>query len=503
MQRRKSYLLIAGALVFLIGYNVYGRGHQAMLHRLLQAAGRGDTASVRSLLRLGFSPNAKEAGASPCGSPAVVAAACGGQTETLRLLLDHGGDVNARGPEGQTALALAIQQGRHDAALLLLQRGADPNLPSPEIGRSTLSAAAAAGWMDVVEKALARGVPPDGGTIGGSADRPLCFAAAAGQGEAVRLLLDRGASLDARLDNGMNALMCAAVAGRADVVDLLLRRGADVRAVDCYGCTPLIWAAYSGDLDTVKRLLQSGADINARDQDGLTPIVYAPGAGDPATVHFLLEKGADIRGRLGYAALLSAMQDGLKGGAVAFAVPEIRKRAMVRDLLAHGADPNPSGAFYKPRMKRLVDYGIPVNLYLLDFNSLLYSSYARGIAPVISSALQRRGYITRMLLQHGAEVDTRDWQGRTALMYAIARDNMGSVEALLSAGADVNTQDIHGRTVLEYALYWGNPEMVQRLVAQGVDVNATGDRPYTPLRIAMQGRLTRIVRILKQAGAKY
>jgi len=69
---------------------------------------------------------------------------------------------------------------------------------------------------------------------------PLIYASRAGQVEAVRLLLRRGAEVDRQTtEMRSTALHRAAVAGHAEVVRLLLEAGADVRIRDCDGLTAL------------------------------------------------------------------------------------------------------------------------------------------------------------------------------------------------------------------------------------------------------------------------
>jgi ankyrin repeat protein len=104
---------------------------------------------------------------------------------------------------------------------------------------------------------------------------PLHFAAFFGHPEAARLLIERGADLEARATNrefAPNAapLHSAVAAGQRVVIEVLLDAGADVNAVQHAGYTPLLEAAQSGDSELVELLLERGADPDAQLDDGRT-----------------------------------------------------------------------------------------------------------------------------------------------------------------------------------------------------------------------------------------
>ncbi len=115
----------------------------------------------------------------------------------------------------------------------------------------------------------------------------LLDAAAAGQTEFVKSLLDSGANIESKNKVGATPLIFASVNGHNDIVKLLLDRGANVNAKTTTGITPLIAAASAGDADVVKLLLEKGADVTAKDQQGRTALNMAEATGD-AEVYALL-----------------------------------------------------------------------------------------------------------------------------------------------------------------------------------------------------------------------
>ena len=96
-------------------------------------------------------------------------------------------------------------------------------------------------------------------------------AANAGKAEEVKGLLERGADVEARDEDGATALHKAANAGKAAVVKLLLEYGADVEAQNEKERTALHVAAEVDKAAVVKLLLEAGANVRAKDEDGRTP----------------------------------------------------------------------------------------------------------------------------------------------------------------------------------------------------------------------------------------
>ncbi len=92
-----------------------------------------------------------------------------------------------------------------------------------------------------------------------------------------RLLIDKGAQLEAKDDSGCTPLHEAACQGHVEIARLLCDRGADVEAQSYYGgWRPLHFAANNGHITVVKELIEErNAEINARDRGGGTALRYA------------------------------------------------------------------------------------------------------------------------------------------------------------------------------------------------------------------------------------
>ena len=121
----------------------------------------------------------------------------------------------------------------------------------------------------------------------------IWLAAIKGDTATVKLLLDRGVSVNARPWFAAGTpLIHAATLGRTDMVRLLLQRGADANARDGRGNTPLLLATLFGHHEVVALLLESGADPGLKNERGQTPLSRAKRRGDARTVALLKRAGA-------------------------------------------------------------------------------------------------------------------------------------------------------------------------------------------------------------------
>ena len=134
-------------------------------------------------------------------------------------------------------------------------------------------------------------------------DEPNVFEAAAfGRVDRLRELLDRDPELArAWSGDGFTALHLAAFFGQPAAVRLLLERGADVNAVatseQIGPVQPLHSAAAARQLACARLLIEHGADVNARQAGGYTPLHEAAGNGDTELARLLLAAGADPAAR--------------------------------------------------------------------------------------------------------------------------------------------------------------------------------------------------------------
>ena len=263
---------------------------------------------------------------------------------------------------------------------------------------------------------------------------PLMIAAAFGSADAVATLLAGGGDVNATNAAGMTPLHFAV----DDVAKtrMLLDRGADLEAASQLRRTPLIIAAASSQGAEVVRLLVSrGANIDAVDAAGITPLIAAAASDNREAAELLLARGADPRAK----ADIPQSATSLMGAAIN------GNDALVRSLLAKNVDVAVTSAPIGAQVKNgPVRFGSVTALHL---------AITGGNPAVVSP-----------LLKAGAPVNAADTRGMTPLIFAVATDrpNPEIVRLLLANGADPSVR-AEGESALEWAHKFNNPAVLAAL----------------------------------------
>jgi ankyrin repeat protein len=389
---------------------------------------------VAALLARGANANASLS----MGETPLMQAALVGDVESVRQLLSHRADVDARErSHGQTALMWAASAGHADAVHALLQAGADVH------ARTTPS-------RRVVSTSSRVGVNPPTvydmeGVIevGAGGYTPILFAAQEGRLDAARLLLEAGADANDAAASGQTALVLAAHSahtGRAqhtEVAALLLEHGADADAAAA-GYTALHAAILAGDAPLVRALLAHKANPNlplargtpvrrfsadfalSRNLIGATPLWLAAKFGEPDMIQALVDHGADVS---------FSMRDGVTPLMVAISAGAGQDR---RDRMFLHAD---AIAEMRDRDPRLTIEAVRV---LLQARANVDASSVSGDTALHLAAARGLDAVVLQLAEAGARLDLRNKEGRTPLAVASGegvRDKGKTADVLRTLGA--------------------------------------------------------------------
>jgi ankyrin repeat protein len=177
-------------------------------------------------------------------SSALITAAAAGDLNQVKELLVAGADVNVKGGDGRTPLMEACYAGNTQIVRLLLDKGANVGLKKND-GATAFSFAQGGNSQEIIQMLDQVG--------------QLLSASGKGDVKEVRALIDKGASVNARGEDGRTALMEAAYGGHTEVVKLLLEKGADVTPVKDDGATALSLTQGASHRDIQQMLMDKGA----------------------------------------------------------------------------------------------------------------------------------------------------------------------------------------------------------------------------------------------------
>ncbi len=483
---------VGSVLVLLCVVSMTGHLGAAGTSPLVDAVKRGDVAAVRQLARNKAAVNVAEAdGTTPLhwavqgdnvelvtlllragadvktpnryGVPPITLAAMNGSATVVGALLEAGADANTLTAAGEPVLLTAARTGDLKTVQTLLRRGAQVNAREQWFGETAMMWAASENHADVVRALAAAGgdinvrstvldapvldFPRSGGPnmpLPRGGWTPLMFAARQGSFEAVKALVELGASLDAvalpetdvalkgddltSADRGIgtSALVFAIINAHYDLAVMLLEKGANPNVVDLAG-TGALYAAV--DMNSMQWIQGRPQPILKDSIDG------------PELVRRLLQKGADPNARLKRSPLKRHHDAGTSLNFGEGATPLMRA-ARTNDVEV---------------MKVLLDGGADPFLTLPDRTNTLMIAAGQGYGGVRGEAIRivvptPEGAVEalKLLLDRGMDVDAFNAAGNTALHGAVGRGDL-VVKFLASRGATLNTRNRAGFTPLDLA----------------------------------------------------
>ncbi|KAK6627845.1 hypothetical protein RUM44_010324 [Polyplax serrata] len=440
-----GYLELAQVLLAMHA-NVEDRGVKGDCTPLMEAASAGHPDIVKLLINHGAEVNAQ----SCSGNTPLMYACSGGHEAVVRVLLENEANVEDHNENGHTPLMEAASAGHVGVAKILLDHGAGINTHSNEFKESALTLACYKGHLDMVRFLLEAGADQEHKTD--EMHTALMEASMDGHVEVARLLLDSGAQVNMPTDSFESPLTLAACGGHTELAMLLIERGANIEEVNDEGYTPLMEAAREGHEEMVALLLSQGANINAQTEETQeTALTLACCGGFLEVADFLLKAGADLE--LGASTpLMEAAQEG--------------HLELVRYLLEY--------------------YHANVNAQTQTGDTALTYACENGHTEVAT-----------LLLMYGAELEHESEGGRTPLMKACRAGHQQTVQFLISKNADVNkTTTNNDHTPLSLAAAGGHIGVVELLLAHHADPFHKLKDNSTILIEAAKGGHTKVVHLL-------
>jgi ankyrin repeat protein len=492
---------------------------------------------LKLLLKKGADVNVKEVDKKKGSITAFLRFSAMGFPEAVKLLLDKGANVNATLNDGSNALFWAMEGhlDHYHYPLRVVQSIADQK------ERSGAKEGLSERRCETAKLLIAQGIDVNA-KLKADGSTALTWAALLGEAELVRLLLDKGAAVDARLTDDRTPLLCSATSGvgfeilkelgsrtlekqleqesrtgeeeppsleilktlgpwsevnewkqrnpgpasflnsrYVEVAKLLLDSKADVNAKLADGSTALMWASILGQADMVSLLLERGADANAKLADGSTAMDWAAVYERQDVVTLLARHGSAVP-------LATAAASGLKN--------EVQRQ------LDQGADVNAKDARGTTALMTCTRVGdLETTTLLLDRGADVRAKDERGWTALNESVWNNHLQLATILLDKGADPNAADNAGWTPLIQAAWKGQTEAVSLLIARGAEINTRDTFGKTAFMRAVEMGHRDVASLLLDKGTDVNAAQADGWTPVMAAVTRQDREMVAFLRKSGA--
>ena len=347
---------------------------------------------------------------------------------------------------------------------------------------------------------------------------PLTLAAASGNAEILRTLIDLGASCRSAVETqslsvfkmGMTPLMIACYSNSYSAAKLLLERGSQVDIQDGFGRTALYYAVAKKNTKIAKILLQHDASLGfvidslekevclmepysvlenlvsmkIVDSQGNTPITFAAlQECDEILAVLLANEQNDVNtlNKIGESPLLIVLK--WLGNEKPKSIVRFHSQKII-------GSPNPLAM--ERRATGLVAHGADTSVKDSDGNTPLILAIMKGFTDLVKLILER----------DKSTVNTVNRSGTTALLVALRIKQTQTVKLLLEHGADVSVTDTAGNTPLILAVMVGKTELVESILKKSKStINAVNKFGETALMTALQFKQKLIVQFLLNNGA--
>ena len=269
--------------------------------------------------------------------------------------------------------------------------------------------------------------------------------------ERARILIDHGADVAGRTQDGKTLFEVAVRAGHPDLARYLAEHGAETAQLDA--SARLIGACHAGDADAARQLVNDNPGLVERVQRAETDVVVdAAGTNRLEAVRLMADLGFDL-GRLGNVAPLH--QAAFQG-----------HRAMVELLLAKGASLGVRDNYHAatPLQWAVTAGSSEVADHLKALPIGVFDAVVTENLDRLNSLLDDDPSLLESTIgaeRGGDDVHEADWQ--TPLAFAVLRNQAAAVRLLLHRGARVDVADGVGRPLADIARDDATPEIVDLL----------------------------------------
>lgn len=412
---------------------------------------------------------------------------------------NRGADLNSHDMFGKTPLILAIEQDSFEIVDILVASGADPNQKSID-EKSPLGIALERGNNKIVGHLIAKGA--EGGA------ELLQSAVEQNNSELLDMLLEKGADVNSKNQEGMTALLVACQRENLVLVEHLLKKNADANVKDNSGFNPLSLAMKQENYKMFDMLVEYGADIYQKNDQGQNLLMQAIIEDNPKLFENLLTKEFNLQDR-----------DSNGKTALYYAVKTLDKD-FVLDLLDAGADVNEAyenesvvDVAMSLEAHKIVDIIIERGGTIRNFDSIAAINRIVEASKAERFPFEKNRDFIMMNNLESIDFGKLDENGNSSLHLVVKNYNKRLepiLEFVLKRGAEVNAADKRGATALHYAILDGNSPIARKLMTYGANINhkdSNGVSPYSLTQMlanlkAIEEPLENIEEVVKKTRIK-
>ncbi|QQR49310.1 ankyrin repeat domain-containing protein [bacterium] len=403
-------------------------------------------------------------------------------------------NLNQLSATWHTPFSIAVEQGKTECMRELIGAGVDVNTTEDFDGATALHNAASFDYLSTRTSVLLE-LGANIHAVDNDNNTPLHIAACNGQVDVLKELLSHGADANARNNQGKTALHLAARNDKFLCLQALLEHDTNlgINAKDAKEETPLHTTAKHGSLQCLKKLINlNGIVIDVLNDNNNTPLYFAAYKGYAECVKILVEHGANatIRNNDNESAITIAAtcnQTASLEELIIFNPEQCRQELATIDLNLPGYQGN--------TLMHIVvqnEHTRCLNM-LLDLNANFMFKNAAGLNSIecavqnfstcsLETFINWCGYDRCKQLISSMDINYKNPENGIVLLHQAAyHGNIQTLSLLIELGADINTRDINGNTSAHYACSQGQFNCLKKIIEHPHFCASANNYQETPL----------------------
>ena len=420
--------------------------------------------------------------------------------KALEILLDNNARMDVFDKNGNTAFHVACSLNNMEIIKIFVEKGINVNILNKK-RETALHIASKKGNLDLVKYLI------QNNAVLGLGVSVIPYACESNSIDLVKYLVSIGANINEQKENGSTALhYCCKDPTKIQIVEFILNEGVDINLTTKKNKTAIYFACKYKNEEAIKLLISKNADINIKDHLNRSPFYYACMNCSEYIVETLISQVDNI----------NEMVLNKKNQYISSPLHVVSQRGsvdLIDLLITHGANPNLMNAEGEiPFLFACKSSSFDAMTYYLKRGADINETDNNGNTPllnVLSTSFE--GFLPLMFISQGANLFSRNSEGKTPLHLACLRGHVETFDILLEKGANVNDVDYNNETPLLLACSSFIEEgdviysIIEKLLQHHADPNINpihNDKiSQTLMHIAIMRQSTKLIQLLFNNGA--